>query len=160
MKNQILLRLAIVLCIVSMIIAVVAVICSESQRQVFTPPPFDENAQQGTPEVPENLGWNEVDARVYRAMICGVLVLDGSQADVWFANPDDNAVWLKLRILDERGNLLGETGVIRPGEYVQTVLFDVVPPQGSAVCMKIVAYEPDTYYSAGTVTLNTTISDT
>ena len=57
----------------------------------------------------------------------------------------------------QSGELLGETGLIRPGEYVQSVTFDTVPASGATISMKVMAYEPETYHSAGAVTLNTTI---
>ena len=60
-------------------------------------------------------------------------------------------------MLDEDGEVLGETGLIRPGEYVQAVTFDAIPVSGTAISMKVMAYEPETYHSAGAVTLNTTI---
>jgi hypothetical protein len=33
-----------------------------------------------------------------------------------------------------------------------------VPAVGANIAMKIMAYEPDTYYSLGAVTLNTTVA--
>ena len=68
-------------------------------------------------------------------------------------------MWLKVRVLDEKGNTLGETGLVRPGEYVQSVELDTVPKTGTPIVLKIMAYQPDTYYSEGAVSLNTTISE-
>lgn len=123
----------------------------------FTPPPFEEAAATGTPQVSEELGWQELDAQAFRVSVCGKVVLEGNQADVWLTNPQSNTVWLKLRILDADGAVLGETGLIRPGEYVQTVTFQTVPASGTAISMKVMAYEPETYHSGGAVTLNTTV---
>ena len=67
-------------------------------------------------------------------------------------------MWLKVRVLNSDGNILGESGLIRPGEYVQSVALQTIPSSGSAVALKIMAYEPETYYSAGTVTLTTPMS--
>lgn len=123
----------------------------------FTPPPFDAAAVVGTPAVPDGLGWQELDAVGYKAGICGKFIPDGNTADVWLTNPESNTVWLKVRVLDEKGNTLGETGLIKPGEYVQTVTMTSVPKSGTPITLKIMAYEPETYYSAGAVTLNTTM---
>ena len=61
--------------------------------------------------------------------------------------------------LIKKGNILGETGLIRPGEYVKTITFDKkVPKVGDEITMKIMGYQPETYYSAGAVNLGTTIS--
>lgn len=125
----------------------------------FVPPPFDEAAQSGTPEVPEGLGWSEINANdLYRVSVCGVVKVNDGKADIYFTNPEANNVWLKLRILDAEGNILGQTGLIKPGEYVQSIAFDKAPKAGDSISMKVMGYEPETYYSAGAVSLNTVVS--
>ncbi len=148
--------LTVLICVISIAVMII-VLMFPSQTEPFTPPPFDSNAIQGTPNVPDGLGWGELDAQVFKASICGVVIPDGNAADVWFTNPESNSVWLKLRVLDNTGNRIGETGIIRPGEYVQTVTFASVPKTGDTILLKLMAYEPETYYSAGSVTLTTTI---
>lgn len=125
------------------------------QKPAFTPPPFDASAVVGTPEVPEGMGYSEFDAKLFKASVCGeVKIVDGS-ADIYLTNPENNYAWLKLRVLDEKGNILGETGLIKPGEYVKSVAFTSVPETGAKIVLKIMAYEPNTYHSAGSASLNT-----
>ena len=139
----------------ALLLGVVA--CKEKQPE-FVPPPFDDAAQVGTPTVPEGLGWEELDVNgLYRVSVCGVVTLNGNKSDVYFTNPEGNNVWLKLRVMDEEGNILGQTGLIKPGEYVQSITFDTVPEKGAKIAMKVMGYEPETYYSAGAATLNTVI---
>lgn len=134
-----------------------AVACEKEPE--FVPPPFDEAAQSGTPEVPEGLGWSEINANdLYRVSVCGVVKVNDGKADIYFTNPEANNVWLKLRILDAEGNILGQTGLIKPGEYVQSIAFDKAPKAGDSISMKVMGYEPETYYSAGAVSLNTVVS--
>ena len=151
---------AVIICVLSIIVMVAALAFSGSnpEKAVFVPPQFDENAVRGTPDVPEGLGWSELDAQVYKVSVCGVVILKDGKADVWFTNSEKNTVWLKLRVLDADGNILGETGLIRPGEYVEFVDFTAIPEEDDPVSLKIMAYEAETYYSAGSVTLNTTIT--
>ena len=52
------------------------------------------------------------------------------------------------QLLDAKGNLLGETGVLRPGEYVEFVSLTSLPKKAEVVA-RILTYEPDTYYSMG-----------
>ena len=94
---------------------------------------------------------------MYKVGICGKFISKGNTADVWLTNPESNTVWLKVRVLGEKGNTLGETGIIKPGEYVQSVTLDTVPKTGKPIVLKIMAYQPDTYYSEGAVSLNTTV---
>ena len=145
-------------CLLCLAMMAAALVYTQSPAQgEFIPPPFEESAVSGIPDVPEELDWQELDAQVFRVSVCGAVVLEGNRADVWLTNPESNTVWLKLRIMDENGTVLGETGLIRPGEYVQSVTFDTVPASGATISMKVMAYEPETYHSAGAVTLNTTI---
>lgn len=151
--------LAGVVCSVSLIVMFAVLMKTPQSKQLpFIPPSFEENAILGTPNVPDGLGWGEVDAQVYKASVCGVISIDGNTADIWFANPDSNSVWLKLRVLDSEGNILGETGIIKPGEYVQTITFVQIPEVGDTIGLKIMAYEPETYYSAGSAVLTTTVT--
>ena len=131
----------------------------EATPPVFTPPPFEETAQAGEPEVPEGLGWKDFDAQgEYRFAACGVIQVQDKKADVYFTNFEENTVWLKLRVLDEQGNILGQTGLIKPGEYIKSVSFDKVPQKGAKIVLKCMGYMPDTYQSAGEVDLNTMVS--
>ena len=64
-----------------------------------------------------------------------------------------------MRVVDqETGEIYGETGLVKPGEYVQSVTFDKVPVQGTAITMRVMSYQPDTYYSAGEVKMNTVVA--
>ena len=161
-KKNYILPLAAVLCVLSLAVMVFALTRQEeipTEMGEFTPPPFESAAVVGSPAVPDGLGWQELDARVYKVGICGKFIPKGNSADIWLTNPEGNTVWLKVRVLDEKGNILGETGLVRPGEYVQSVALDTVPKAGTPIVLKIMAYPPDTYYSEGAVSLNTTISE-
>lgn len=123
----------------------------------FTPPPFEENAEKGTPPVPKDLGWSELDARAFKFSVCGKVYAKEQKADVWFTNPKSNVLWLKLRILDENNNIIGETGIIRPGEYVRAVPLFKEVSDDMPITVKVMSYEPETYFSEGAVSLGTRI---
>ncbi len=122
-------------------------------NQEFTPPPFEENVCIGMPEIDDER-WTRIyqDGMSFSALLCGHVVINNGVADLYFTNDSLNSVWLKLRIMDESGNILAETGLLKPNEYVQSVKFDAAVPS-TKLKLKIMAYEPNTYYSAGSVTL-------
>lgn len=124
----------------------------------FTPPPFDTAAERGTPTVPEELGFISPfrEGMSYRFSVCGKVKVSGDTADIYLTNPAENEVYIKLRILDENGNTLGETGLVKPGEYVRGITFSTVPATGATIRLKIMGYEPQTYESAGAVNISTT----
>lgn len=52
---------------------------------------------------------------------------------------------------------MGETGLLKPGEYVKTVTLTKTLAAGENIKLKIMGYEPETYESAGSVSLNVTV---
>lgn len=141
------------------VIMIVALCLPKNRTAEFTPPPFEQNAVSGVPEVAEELGYSAPykEGMAYRFSVCGNVKAEGGDAVVYLTNPAENMVWLKLRVLDESGKTLGETGLIRPGEYVRCVSLETVPPAGTKIALKIMGYEPETYLSAGSATLSTTM---
>jgi len=125
----------------------------------FVPPGFDTASEIGTPEVPEGLGYSSPyrEGMAYRFSVCGNVRMEGSAAIVYLTSDAENEVYLKLRVLDGQGNILGETGLIKPGEYVKSVALTEPLAPGTAVRLKIMSYEPETYMSAGSASLNTKI---
>lgn len=129
-----------------------------AKQPEFVPPAFEAAAEAGMPTVTDS-SWTRIhrDGMDFSAHLCGRITRNGDSADVYFTNDSGNTVWLKLRILDENDRILAETGLLKPGEYVRTVRFTKIPRSGAAIKLKIMAYEPETYYSAGAVTLHTTL---
>lgn len=142
---------------VLVVVMIVALCLPKKGAEKFTPPPFEENAVTGVPEVAEELGYSSPykEGMAYCFSVCGNVTAEGKDAVVYLTNPKENEVWLKLRVLDEDGKTLGETGLIRPGEYVRCVTLSTVPPAGTKIILKIMGYEPETYTSAGSATLGT-----
>lgn len=147
---------ALSLCVLAAVLIARAI--SRTDQSGFQPPPFEAAAVSGTPEVPEELGYSPVQAKdAFTAYLCGKPLAEDGRAAVYFTSPADNTAWLKLRVMDDAGEVLGETGLLRPGEYVRDMKVEPVPEDGAAVTLKIMAYEPETYYSLGAVSLNTTL---
>lgn len=118
----------------------------------FVAPSFDAAAMSGKPENVNQAIYgtlvlnNEVTVSLYSSPI-----VSGDTAQVYFAAEAQNAAWVRLRLLDSKGNLLGESGLLRPGEYVESIILTTQPKHPEAVA-KILTYEPNTYYSLGTAT--------
>lgn len=115
----------------------------------FTPPEFDAVAVKGVPQVthPERYGTLHLTEEISVALYSRPVVQDG-RAQVFFTSPATNTVWIRLRITDSKGNVLGETGLLRPGEYVEYIDLTETPKK-SATVARILTYEPETYYSMG-----------
>ena len=144
-----------------MLIVMIVTLCIPKEPTVgeFVPPAFDSAAVVGTPDVPEDLGYSSPyqEGMAYRFSVCGNVKMDGNKATVYMTNDADNDVYLKLRVLDAEGNVLGETGLIKPGEYVKDVELSKALAAGTAIKLKIMSYDPETYMSMGSAALNTKI---
>lgn len=164
-KNLLVLIVALaVVCAVSIGVMIYALGRYEPKQAPFVPPEFDAAAVKGTLEKTDelkSLGWSTVraDGLPYVAQVCGIVLIEEQEADLWFYNLPESEAWLKLRITDSKGKIVAETGLIKPGEYLQTVRFNRDFDDDEAISMKIMGYEPETYMSAGAVTLNTTVKN-
>lgn len=141
------------LCVVFMLVALL--VPKEAVRGEFTPPAFAANAEQGVPTVSDDLGWYTPQAQglSFKVSVCAEVIVKDGKADIYFTNYEENDVWLMARIVNESGTVLAESGIIKQGEYLQTIEFDKLPKNGQTLYYKVMAYEPNTYYSAGTITL-------
>lgn len=161
MKNDRIIVILSVLCALSVVLMIVSLCGHENDNAGFVAPPFDETAKQGMPHNEESarFGWAEIsqDEIPYKTAVCGKLQIVDKQAVVFLTNYADNDVWLKLRVLDGDGKTIAETGLAKPGEYIESVQFTEAMKDGEVIKLKIMAYEPETYYSVGSIVLNTTI---
>ena len=109
--------------------------------------------------MPEGLGWEELwqEGMEFRAAVCGVVIVRDGAAEVNFANTSD-AAWLRLRVFDEEGNLLGETGLLKEHTYVPSVQLVTPVEDGQKISMKVMAYQPETYQSLGAINMNTALT--
>ncbi len=133
--------------------------CSDEPQ--FVPPAFESTAVVGVPDIAVGeKGYDVKDAYgVYKVGVCGEVKVEDGKADVYLTNDAQNNVWLKLRVQDKNtGEILGETGLIKPGEYVRSVVFSKVPLAGVEISLRVMSYEPETYYSKGEITIYTIAS--
>lgn len=154
-KNE---RLIIAILLIAIIVVGIMVITDNRRAEViiedFEAPSFEEGAVLGVPEnVDGAYRYSELAvAEGFIVSMCIDPVVVEGEAQVYFTSAAENTVWTKLQLFDENGRLLGESGVLMPGEYVESVTLLNVPKESSLIIAKLLSYEPDTYYSKGTAT--------
>ena len=162
--KSILIKCLSIIAIISFIVMAASIICCCKTKKVeFIKPEFDNNAIIGEIEITEELeklGYTEFyqDGMTYKFSLCGNITVENKKATVYFTNNKENEVWLKIRILNEVGNILGESGIIKPGEYVKHIDINDTVKSGDKITLKIMGYVPEKYTSAGTVSVNTIIN--
>lgn len=147
------------LCVITIIVAV----SRPSADSSFTPPPFEENAVAGTPEgIDENLLYRALEiSNGFKVSICGnPIVNDSGDADIYFTADKENTVFVRLLVLTEDGEQIGTTGILKPNEYVKSVRIEKEIQTDTPVILKILSYEPDTYYSMGSASAKVTLRAT
>lgn len=153
-QQKIIIGVMVILLLVALVtVAVLLLIPKETVTTEFTPPAFDDNAVSGMPDdVPESLNYGSPTTQnEFGFLLCGTpAVTQDNRLRCYFTSPSSNRVWLLLKIYDGEGNLLGASGLLRPGEYVEYIALDQVIPKGSEIRIKVLSYEADTYYSKGT----------
>ena len=162
--NRILIILVCAALVALVALITVTAIALKPQKAPFVPPEFDSAATEGAPGItdPESdtyrMDYQEIykEGMTFSAFVCGEVNISDGKADVYFTNPEKNTLWMKLRVFDDKGNIVAETGLIKPNEYLKTITFDTIPDDGTKIIMKIMTYEPETYYSGGAVSLATT----
>lgn len=105
------------------------------------------------------MGWSLLTIKEgFEIHVCGVLRADeNGVVPLYLTSDAGNNVWVKIRLLDANDNNIGETGLLLPGEYVENVQLNDKAKSGE-VKLQVMGYEPKTYYSAGTVALQTTLT--
>lgn len=159
-REKIVVSLVGAVCALSLLVMGV-VLYRHNQTPPFQPPAFDPAAQVGTPTVAQEYQWTPVEVTDgYTISLCAQPRVEGDEAVVFFTSPQDNQVWVKLQLLTQEGKLLGESGVVRNGAYVERVTLAQPVTQDTPVVMQVVGYTPETWYSAGNVQLNTQLTVT
>lgn len=120
-------------------------------RGEFVPPDFDPAAITGVPEnIPSEQGYCTLTLSAEVAvLLCANIHIENNAAQVYFTSKEGNVGWLKIKLIDAEGNLLGESGLLRPGEFIPSVTLTEVPSAATLAQIKILIYEPETYLSLG-----------
>lgn len=130
------------------------------KKKDYIPPTFDKTAEMGTPVPPDNMNYGTIATETGIVFsLAGTIYQqrDGS-VEIYLTNPPENAANLMAEIVDEEGERLYATGVIRPGEYVERMQPEKeIPNEAVKIEMRIYAFELDSWYSRGTVSLQNTL---
>lgn len=142
-----------VILVLTVLAAVIVSMNRPTQKAGFTPPPFEENAVAGVPEnVNKALMYNRLEAsEEFVVSLCAMPAIDSAgQLQLYFTSDENNDFFVRVLVLNEDGDRIGETGLLNPGEYVEYVTLDPIPDAGAKLTLKVLSYEPETYYSKGT----------
>ena len=153
-KNKITIILSIILLILIMIIILLMV--SIRNKSTFKKPEFDKNAIE---TIPSDLEYQKKILNVtdnYSIYINPEPVIKNNSIILNLISLETNNILVKVRILN-KDKIVAETGLIKPGQYLEKVKLDEELNVGDEIVYIIMGYEKDSYLSAGSVKLNTWI---
>ena len=127
---------------------------------------YDKNSKMGIPEaIPAEKGYTYYPAQdICDIWICGNPDFDGKNVDFFLTNPESNeGISIRVEVYsiaysyDENGNrsnpqpdeLLGKSGFVRMGEYVQTVTLKKEIKEQTPVILKVGTYLEESGKSNG-----------
>ena len=154
-------RMVFVLSCIAIAFAVIVGIAIWKNCFVYAPPARESNAKMGTPTPDGHYLYSGLNTDFgYQVMLAANLYRqeDGS-LNIYFTNTAANEVLLLCEIVaEDSGDTLYKSGLLKPGEYVESLspCMDF-PNEATMVLVKIYAFEPKTYYSAGSTVLNVTL---
>ena len=135
-------------CIIMMVF-----LTGNTKTPTFTPPDFDPQAHAGIPVTTGDVAYVSVEFAGYQVGMTRGISLQNDKAYIFFTNFSSNDVWMKLRIYDSAENILGESGLIKPDEYIEYISLKTDICENEVI-VKVMCYEPETYYSAGSVQIS------
>ena len=126
------------------------------KKSEFIVPNFESSSIEGKPEdVDDSLSYQEIHIKDdYVVSICATPKEENRKLILYFTSSEKNASLLKIKIYDTNNNLIGESGLLNPNSYVRAVLLNRNLMENEGICVKVMSYEKDTYYSNGSFKLN------
>lgn len=116
-------------------------------ERAFLPPVRETSVKEGLPETVKN--YQELPVREgYMVGIDTSPVFRDGRLYLNAVNKEGNTVWFLVRLY-QKNKQIGETGILHPGEYVESIACKKTLVSEEEVLVQIVAYEPDTYHSEG-----------
>ena len=156
-KNKITIILSAILLL--LIIFIVFLIINLINKTTFEKPKFD---KLSVDKIPANLNYETSALEItsdYKIYIDATPKVSGNYLNVNFVSFDTNNIWIKIRVLNEDSDVVAESGLVRPGEYLKKIKLDRKLESSSKITYVIMGYEIDTYFSEGVITLNTMVGE-
>lgn len=118
---------------------------------------LEEFALDGSPTLDSKLDYSVLTVSAeYRVGLNRLLIVEDNKIKIDLTNLEDNNIWMRAEIYDEKDKLIARTGVLKQNQYI-----DYIKPIKSfkkgKVTIKIIAYTPEIFNSMGSITLNTEI---
>ena len=145
--------------LIILICIIIMLFINITNKQTFHKPQFETNAIN---EIPKELNYEESIVEIsegYSLYIDGIPTIKNNELILNLISLKENSVWIKIRVLNEKEQIIAESGLLKPGEYLKSIKLNRKASKKDNITYMIIGYEIDSYLSAGTISLNTRIGD-
>jgi len=142
-----------------LLVLIVILVINLKNKTTFVKPKFD---KLSVDQIPSDLNYESSALEItngYKIYIDATPKVVDNYLNINFVSFDTNNIWIKIRVLDQNSDVIAESGLVRPGEYLQKIKLDKKVAVKSKITYVIMGYEIDTYFSEGTITLNTMVGE-
>lgn len=127
----------------------------------YAPPVSETNAVYGVPKPEKSLQYGTIKTEgSFSFALAGTMYQqkDGSLL-IYFTNPENSGVLMMCEIYEKgTDHVLYKSGLLSEGQYVERLCPQYkFKNEAMKIEMKVYGFEPKTYYSMGTVTLDNTL---
>lgn len=134
-------------------LALLIVLCITRENPVitdFVPPLHEDNAIAGEPkDIPDKAAYGNINiSDVFSVSMCAFPSLHGNELDLYYTNKSAADISTRFIVFDTDGNIIYESGLLNPGEYLKSVTLLTVPEDKKAK-IKMLSFYPETWESAG-----------
>lgn len=118
---------------------------------------FDRNAIVGKPNPDKEYYYSSITSPTgyYVSLASNLYRQDDDSLMIYLTNPSINEVYFKCKIENINGDILYQTDILKPGEYLEKLKANIkLEDREIKIKIFILAYEIETNYSAGEVVIN------
>ena len=141
----------------AVVLMIAALIFAIRYQPPYTPPPLEPNAVSGVPEPAENMRYSRLETPAFNFSIAATAYQqkDGS-LKVYFTNHAENRAYLMCEVINKENNkVIYRSGLIRPGEYVESLSpLRTIENVATPIEIFVYALELEGYLSLGQVTID------
>lgn len=150
-------NILLIIIIVALLIILILLVNSYKKKIEFVRPDFDDSVT-AIPDVIESKYYSEFNGEAYSLGINGVLTLSDNKIKVDFTSSINNDVYLKIRLLNKNNDILAESGLVKPGEYLEYLISSKKIPKEDNYSIKVMSYNTETYESESAIKLSVKIN--
>jgi hypothetical protein len=127
--------------------------------EAYTPPPFEPNAIAGIPEPQEHMLFTitEPEGGLFRfASVATIYRQHDDSIKLYLTNFEDNEAYIICEVINaETETVMFRSGLLRPGEYVQSLspLIEI-ENKATPIHINVHAFALDDYLSVGSISLS------